>query len=339
MPDPNAESLDFTRDAAVSDPNVLHVDGCPEDRDIAVDVDGGVAMALDAPPPSNGATSATAATLPMDMRLADSHKRTDPGPGPRPLKGNGQNTMALHTREAWWLFHGKRWNPDGNVSSIVGGRRFAWAVRAIWILSGNDNPYADWMLIRIDRDMADLRLRLQAALERHRVRIDVLQSTGMQLSILESSAPQVLVLEFQSPYGYATAALIHAFDAYVRMVKTLVYTDQLSDGEGRRAVREFASPMRGLFARAIPWQRLFCRDALRAHSRRDFLPEADEAARARVATLTEKLGCPPPEVLVGTKTPRHTRRKMRLTESELRALADTAQFVDAEAAAATEGLL
>jgi len=339
MPEPHALSLDFTLDASVSDPNALPVDGRPEDGGITVEADDGGAMAVDAVPPSGVATGATGAKLPVDSRVADAGTGTDAGTGPRPLKGSGQNTMALHTREAWWLFHGKRWNPDGNVSSIVGGRRFAWAVRAIWILSGNDNPYADWMLIRIDRDIADLRLRLQAALEGHRARIDLLQSTGMQLSLLESSAPQFLVLEFQSPYGYATAALIHAFDAYVRTVKTLVYTDQLSDGEGRRAVREFASPMRGLFALAIPWQRLLWRDALRTHSRRDFLPDADGSARSRVATLTQKLGCPPPEVLVGSKAPRHTRRRIRLTESELRALADAAQVLDADDGAATEGLL
>jgi len=247
--------------------------------------------------------------------------------------------MVLHTREAYWLFNGKRWNPDGSVVPIVGGRRFAWAVRMIWILSGNDNPYADWMLLRIDRDIAAQRLRLAGALQRHRARIEALRATGMQLSILESAAPQVVVLEFQSPYGYATAALIHAFDAYVRMIKTLVYTDQLSDGEGRKAARELASPLRGLFALVIPWQRLLWNESLRAHSRRDFLPEAEESAHARFAALTKKLGCPPTAVLLGSEAPRHTRRRMRLTEAELRSLAEAAQTFDTDHVVPAEGLL
>ncbi|MBK6336623.1 MAG: DUF1845 family protein [Betaproteobacteria bacterium] len=34
-------------------------------------------------------------------------------------------------------------------AAIVGGRRVAAALRAIWHLSGNDNPYADWVLVNI----------------------------------------------------------------------------------------------------------------------------------------------------------------------------------------------
>jgi integrating conjugative element protein (TIGR03761 family) len=222
---------------------------------------------------------------------------------------------------------------------IVGGRRFAWSVRSIWILSGNDNPFADWMLIRLDAELANLRERLAGALQRYRARIEALRTVGMNLSVLRSVQPQVVPLEFQSPYGYATAALVHAFDSYVRLIKTLIYTDELSDREGRIAVRGLAGPMRGLFDRPIPWQRLLFREALRAHSRSDFLPQSDESARERVAALTEALGRIPPEILTGSKTPRHTRRRMRLTAEELEALAVAARAIDTEGGAANQGLL
>jgi integrating conjugative element protein (TIGR03761 family) len=335
MTDSETNALDFTGEPAASDRP-----GAPGEETVGVAA-GALALDLEdtTVPDAPRSPKATAAAIPLDKRLTASEAGRQSLIGPRRLEGSEQNTMALHTREAFWIFHGKRWKPDGTVMPIVGGRRFAWSVRSIWILSGNDNPFADWMLIRLDVELANLRERLAGALQRYRARIEALRTVGMNLSVLRSVQPQVVPLEFQSPYGYATAALVHAFDSYVRLIKTLIYTDELSDREGRIAVRGLAGPMRGLFDRPIPWQRLLFREALRAHSRSDFLPQSDESARERVAALTEALGRIPPEILTGSKTPRHTRRRMRLTAEELEALAVAARAIDTEGGAANQGLL
>ena len=54
------------------------------------------------------------------------------------------DAMVLHTKEAHRLFMGRARDPQGNIQPIVGGKRVAAALRSIWYLSGNDNPYADW---------------------------------------------------------------------------------------------------------------------------------------------------------------------------------------------------
>jgi hypothetical protein len=60
------------------------------------------------------------------------------------LVDEAPDTMALHTREAYRLFVGRSLDVAQQREPIVGGRRVAAALRAIWYLSGNDNPYADW---------------------------------------------------------------------------------------------------------------------------------------------------------------------------------------------------
>ena len=134
--------------------------------------------------------------------------------------------MVLHTRAAFSIFNGRRFDAEGKIAPIVGGRRFAWAARSIWMLSGNDNPYADWLLIQIDAQLAGLRTRLGTEIQRTRERIEELRSTGFQLSALKSASPQSVALGFHSPYGFAAAGLILEFDRYVRLTKTLVHTDR-----------------------------------------------------------------------------------------------------------------
>ena len=57
------------------------------------------------------------------------------------------DTMTLHTKEAYRAFRGRQPQADGRGGHIPGGRRFAAVLKSIWNLSGNDNPYADWLLI------------------------------------------------------------------------------------------------------------------------------------------------------------------------------------------------
>lgn len=340
MNDPANDSLDFTAEDVLDEPRSI----AGGKREVAApDAVGSGARAVS--PFHDLRSRPDASDRPAN---AIDPKFTDP-PSPRPaihfnsgpsrLIGSGENAMTLHTRVATWLFEGQRFDAQGKLVSIVGARRFAWAVRSIWLLSGNDNPYAAWGLIKIDAELEALRARLDEASERTTARIEALRATGFHLSLLKSAAPQTIALEFQSPYGFAAAALILRFDNYVRQVWTLVYADQLSDEEGRAAIRRMGSPMRAFFSRPIPWARLMLRDTLRTHSRRDFLPAADDSARARVAALTAGLGQLPAEVLAGDQVPRHALGRKRLSPEDLAALRDAALALDPESDPGMEQLL
>ena len=85
-------------------------------------------IASTTPPPAP--TSPTATTL---GQLAD--ETTD--------------VMTLHTQDAFRMFTGRAADAQTQTFAIPGGRRFAAVLKSIWYLSANDNPYADWILIRV----------------------------------------------------------------------------------------------------------------------------------------------------------------------------------------------
>ena len=230
------------------------------------------------------------------------------------------DTMTLHTKDAYRMFMGRPASAEGNPPPIPGGRRFAAVLKSIWHLSANDNPYADWILVRMYDGLVAIRGRLSRVITAREEAIDLLKRKGLTLSVMGSRSPKTVELGFRSPYGYATAEAIVEFDYYVRMIKTLIHKDRMSDGEGRKAIREVGREIRALFLEPIRWERHLLRDELRQLSRSDFLPGADEIARQRVRVAVALFGEVPRKVFTGAEAPRHTRRRVKLTEAELRLL-------------------
>lgn len=230
------------------------------------------------------------------------------------------DTMTLHTKDAYRMFTGRPANAEGQLPAIPGGKRFAAVLKSIWYLSANDNPYADWMLVRMYDGLAAIRVHLSRVITAREEAIDLLKRKGLTLSVMGSRSPKTVELGFRSPYGYATADAIIEFDYYVRMIKTLIHKDRMSDEEGRAAIREVGREMRALFLDPIRWERHLLREELRQLSRSDFLPGADEPARQRVRGAVALFGEVPRRVFTGAEAPRHTRRRVKLTEVELRLL-------------------
>ena len=249
------------------------------------------------------------------------------------------DTMTLHTQDAFRMFTGRQADTEGKVVAIAGGRRFAAVLKSIWYLSGNDNPYADWILIRMYDGLTAVRMRLAHATQERQDAIDLLKRKGLSFSVMASRSPKSVELGFRSPYGYATAEAIVEFDYTVRMIKTLIHKDRLSDGEGRAAIRELGRSMRALFLQPIRWERCLLREELRTLSRSDFLPGADEAAQKRVQAAVALFGELPRAVFTGAEAPRHTRRRVKLTEAELRLLEQASLRAEADAEQSDTGLL
>ena len=73
-------------------------------------------------------------------------------------------------------------------------------------------------------------------------------------------SPVTVEVGFRSPYGYATAEAIVEFDYHVRMVKTLVLKDRMSDEAGRADIRAVGRGLRALFLEPIRWERHLLRE-------------------------------------------------------------------------------
>ena len=224
-------------------------------------------------------------------------------------------TMVIHTREAFGVFTGWRPEAQRNRENVGGGQRFAAVLKSIWVLSGSDNPYADWLLITMYDRLSELRLKIEAATNDKQALIDRLKTRGLSFAVMKSRNPKIVELGFRSPYGYATAGVIVVFDYYVRLVKTLVRKDQISDEEGMSAIWEAGRALRALFIAPILWERFLRRHDMKALCRADFLPTADEASRKRVKAAVDKLGEVPPSIFAGTLVPRHSLRRGKRAES------------------------
>ena len=257
------------------------------------------------------------------------HARNEPNELDATLAANAQlgqladatpDTMSLHTKDAYRIFTGRGADAAGKLPPIPGGRRFAAVLKSIWHLSANDNPYADWILIRMYEGLVAIRAHLSRVITTREEAIEILKRKGLSLAVMGSRSPKTVELGFRSPYGYAAAEAIVEFDYYVRMIKTLIHKDRMSDDEGRAAIRELGRELRALFLEPIRWERHLLREELRPLSRSDFLPAADELAQQRVRAVVALFGEVPRKVFTGAQAPRHTRRRIKLSEAELRLL-------------------
>lgn len=256
------------------------------------------------------------------------------------LTDEEEDLMFLHTRESSRLFMGRMVEPGAQGYGQSGAKKVGAALRAVWYLSGNDNPYADFALIETNARLAQMVQDLNLQTEDLENRLGQLKKRGLSFSVLRADPPVKVVLGFRSPYGYAVVNLVSTFDYCVRVVKTMVRKDLLTDKEGYAAIYTATRRCRSIFERVIWFQRYLMRDELRPLSRSDWLPTADATAQKRVLAAVQLFGELPRQVFNGALMPRHSRRRLDLSDEELRLLdAVPLAGVDRQLEAATEGLV
>lgn len=245
------------------------------------------------------------------------------------------DSMTLHTKEGYRLFMGRARDPQGTYAAIVGGKRIASALKSLWMLTGIDNPYADWALARHEQNLALMTDRLERETQAGAAALDAMKHKGLSYAVLVSSAPKQLSLGFKSPYGYAIAELVVTYDYFIRVQKTLERKNLRSDDQVRKAVQELTRFIRRHFNETARFERWLLRPELKDLSRADFLPGAASDCDKRVEAAVAIFGPVPAEVFAGRLTPRHSRRRQQLTPQERRLLQEvSASLAAAEASAA-----
>jgi len=254
------------------------------------------------------------------------------------LVDDASDTMTLHTKEAYRLFMGRSADPQGSLQPIVGGKRIATALKSLWMLTGLDNPYADWALVRHEENLALMRKRLADETKAAQADLDMMKQQGLSYALLVSQQPQVLNLGFKSPYGYAIAELVVAYDYYIRAMKTLGRKNLRSDDQVRQSIRELTRFIRRHWNETARFERWLLRAEVQKLSRSDYLPGAAAEACKRVEAVTAIFGQVPAEIFVGKVQPRYSRRRLQLSPQERKLLQDVAsdltQAEEGQAAAA-----
>uniref|UniRef100_UPI003BEEF03F PFL_4669 family integrating conjugative element protein n=1 Tax=Burkholderia arboris TaxID=488730 RepID=UPI003BEEF03F len=219
-----------------------------------------------------------------------------------------EDAMLLHTRDAYRLFVGRAADPAHHVPPIHGARYCAFALRNLWTLSNQNNPYADWALINIDAELEQVRALVKKHVDAHTDALDKVRAGGLELSVLESSRPQRTVLKFSSPYAYAIIRLLLDFDYLARLVRTLARRDILSDAAADEAIRVVRRPLRNVFANVIRFAAVLDHPSVKLHTRADYQAGANDSARKRIEVLTGIYGELPAAIFEGDIRPRHSKR-------------------------------
>ncbi len=177
-----------------------------------------------------------------DDRITAAQPNTLSDPGPL----RGQAWLTVQTRQAQHLIRGRK--GTAGKPAIIGLTGFADRLRVIWQAARNDDPYADWWLIKIheaiDASGAFIRDR-QAELDSQ---LD--QMTGLEVAIAGSLKPCRIPLQFANPYAYRAARLLSEYDTLVCTLLTARHiglldseaTEDLLKLCGRKIRSTFAVP-------------------------------------------------------------------------------------------------
>lgn len=232
------------------------------------------------------------------------------------LKDEGTDTMDLHTKEAYRMFIGRSADPELKIPPIIGGVRMGGVLKNLWYLTGKDNPFADWALVKYEQLMNDVKQRLESEIDSANASIQEMAKNGINLSILISSDIKKVELGFRSPYGFATATFIQRFDYYVRLMKTLNRKSLLTDDQVRDAIHEMCRLIRRVWEGTNKFDKWLSRDELKELARADYVEGASEDAAKRVQFASMMFGSIPVPIFTCAIQPKFSKRTKSLTPQE-----------------------
>ncbi len=225
-----------------------------------------------------------------DNPTSNDNSRTSPASssGGSPIEpGRLTNSvrMTIQTRVAQRLIHGRRSDPASGTPAIVGLYRYAAMTRQLWTAAGNDDPYADWWLLRVEQETDAVREQIQG-LRQHIDRF-LEGAPAMDIALAHSLEPAVVELTFGTPYAYQGAYLLADLDELVLAIMTGRFVGLLDRETFERHLEESGRGVRRLFATIQGYRHL-------AVTRDDVRQGAQKGQRA-----IELMGELPDEILSG----------------------------------------
>ena len=163
----------------------------------------------------------------------------------QPGRLRGKSTLVLETRHAQMIFEGRKGNIEKNKAEIVGLKKFASLLKSIWQASSNDDPYADWWLIKIERALESATEELSKQITRFNKLLSVEQNLKHEVS--HSIEHIELELRFSIPYAFQGAKLLMIHDELVRTLLTANHVGVSDNRTIRKALHESGRKVRGTF--------------------------------------------------------------------------------------------
>lgn len=210
--------------------------------------------------------------------------------------------MALHTLQAQKLFTGRK-RTEG-TKGIPGVMTFANVCFQLWMLTANDNPYADLLLIQVTEEIEEIDKEISTAIKKLKSILEERKERGLTHEIAASAKPLIIGdISFGSPYGYKACDLLVNFDYYIRVASTLEDVGQIKTADSKAAKEEMWHRVRTFVYKTVRQADVLRKEKLLPLSRADFAPDADDDAKIRVALVAQTLGELPKDILSGKRKP------------------------------------
>jgi integrating conjugative element protein (TIGR03761 family) len=207
------------------------------------------------------------------------------------LRSMGENIMSLHTREAFWLYTGRRRDPanEANPYGIPGATRCASEVRQLFFLSGNNNPYADLALLDFEEKIHSLRQVVAATEKKFQQHMEDVAKRGLVLSVMGAEQPASVSLTYRSPYGFTISLLLVELDYCFRVIESCKNRDLCTSQIAHAAILTLKRAARRLFAETARYTRVLSQKDMLPLSRHDFIlaSAATNQSKATAPALTE----------------------------------------------------
>jgi len=161
----------------------------------------------------------------------------------------GDTKFEIHTPEASTLFFGRAEN------NVVGLLYFGQQMSRIWDAAEQDDPYADWYLLKIYDAIIKARQQLTAVIQEYQRHIQhTYRSTTVNLAPFFSERPLVRSLWFRTPYGYLAANVIADFDELMRIILTAQCVGVLLKPAPDKIIAEWTAKIVALLQLPFTWQ-------------------------------------------------------------------------------------
>ena len=164
---------------------------------------------------------------------------------------HSQLHLVLQTRHAQLLVRGRMVKGKPLITGLLA---FADRLRMVWQAAAEDDPYADWFLVRIHEAMSAAEARMETEMKRLNVQLS--STRTFHVAPAEVKEPFRMALRFSTPYAYRAARLLGQFDELVCQAFTAKQIGMFSSEQCMHIVRSCARRIRAIFMLPQRFRRL-----------------------------------------------------------------------------------
>ncbi len=175
--------------------------------------------------------------------ITDKSENTDILLTPGPLRGASE--LILETRKGQMIFEGRRPDPDRKKAAIIGLKSFARYLRVIWDTTTNNDPYADWWLLKVERAIEAKEKWINDKYDEYSKILG--QFDNLSHEVAHSISPIRCELRFSIPYSYRGAMLLMKYDELIKIIMTANHVALVESIRAHRDIEDSSKAARTVF--------------------------------------------------------------------------------------------